>query len=300
MDTRPGWSLFASLLLSGGAFFLAGQTKRFLAWMLPLTGGWLLLLGLWDSLDPLPFGLLALFSLVWLLAWLLMLAVSATARPQSHPLRLLILMLAGGTLTYFSFQQMWSWVAFFAVDTNSMEPTLQAHITNSEGDWLRPDDIVLMENLSHRMRSPQRGEIVVFASQDIPGIQSDEKLVMAKRIVGLPGERVRINPPYILINEQRLTEPAIFARLSSGAEGYTAPGFSSLPHPVYHPPAISSPEDEIILGPDEYFVLHDNSQAEFPDRPKIDSRHFGPVPGHIFFGRIRAIVHPPDRRRWLD
>ncbi len=297
---RPGWCLLASLLLSGGAFFLAGQTRRFLAWMLPLTGSWLLLLGLWDSLNPLPFWPLATLSLVWLLAWLTMLATSTRARPSSQPGRLVLLMLVGGTLSYFSYQQIRGWGAFFAMNTNSMEPILQAHITNSQGDWLRPDDIVLMERLSHRIRPPQRGEIVVFGSQDIPSIQSDENLVMAKRIVGLPGERVRLDPPYILINGQRLTKPEIFARLSSGEDGYTPPSFSRLAHPIYHPPVLGSLEDEVLLGPNEYFVLHDNSQAEFPDRPKIDSRHFGPVPGEIFFGRVRAIVHPPERRRWLE
>lgn len=268
--------------------------------MMPLTGGWLLLLGLWDSLNPLPYWPLVLLSLVWLLAWLAMLVASRTARPQSNPLRLLVLLLAGSTLSYFSFQQMWGWVALFAVDTNSMEPTLQAHITDEQGNWLRSDDIVLMERLSHRIRPPQRGEIVVFGSRKIPGGIVKDELVMAKRIVGLPGERVRLDPPYILINDQRLTEPEIFARLSTDAEGYTAPSFSRIPHPTFHPPFLAKPQDEILLGPNEYFVLHDNSQAEFHDRPKMDSRHFGPLPGDIFFGRLRAIVHPPERRRWLD
>lgn len=298
---RPGWCLLASLLLSGGAFFLAGNTRRFLAWMLPLTGGWLLLLGLWDSLDPLPFWPLSILSLVWLLAWLAMLVASTRARPTSHPLRLLILMLVGSTLTYFSFQQVRSWVIIFKVNTDSMEPTLQAHLVDAQGDWLRPDDFVLMERLSHRIRPPQRGEIIVFASQDIPGEKKvTDELVMAKRVVGLPGERIRLEPPYVFINGQRLTEPEIFLQLSSGAEGYAAPSFSRLPHPVFDPPVLASPEDEILLGPNEYFVLHDNSRAEFHDRPKMDSRHFGPLPGDIFMGRLQAILHPPERRRWLD
>jgi signal peptidase I len=53
---------------------------------------------------------------------------------------------------------------------------------------------------------------------------------------------------------------------------------------------ISAPED---LGPDEYFVLGDNSATS------RDSREWGPIHASWIVGRPIAVVWPPSRIRWL-
>jgi signal peptidase I len=50
----------------------------------------------------------------------------------------------------------------------------------------------------------------------------------------------------------------------------------------------------ISLGPDEVFLLGDNSDAS------TDSRHFGPVRTHELVGRPFAVVWPLGRVRWLE
>ena len=52
-------------------------------------------------------------------------------------------------------------------------------------------------------------------------------------------------------------------------------------------------EEALALGPDEYFLLGDNSPES------SDSRHFGAVHGKDIVGRPCAIVWPLRRSRWL-
>src|SRR3989344_1562524 len=62
----------------------------------------------------------------------------------------------------------------FLVSGASMEPSF------SHGDYL------LVDELSYYFRKPERGEVVVFK---YPG---DESVYYIKRIIGLPGEEVRV------------------------------------------------------------------------------------------------------------
>lgn len=101
----------------------------------------------------------------------------------------------------------------------SMEPTL------SNGDNL------IIDKISYRIREPRRFEIIVFP------YQYEKKTYYIKRIIGLPGETVRIDTEgNIFINGELLEE-------SYGKETIKDPGLAI---------------DEIVLGDDEYFVMGDN------------------------------------------
>ena len=78
-----------------------------------------------------------------------------------------------------------------------------------------------------------------------------------KRIVGLPGEHVKITRGIIYVNGQELLEPY-----------EVRPSFLSM--------------EPIVLQVGEYFVLGD-------DRPRSsDSRNWGPVPANNILGRVAA------------
>ncbi len=77
----------------------------------------------------------------------------------------------------------------FRVDGRCMEPTL------------RHGSRVLTEKLSYRWRQPQRGDVVVFIVPD----GSNE--LMVKRVIALPGERIRIRDGRVFINDKPLPEP---------------------------------------------------------------------------------------------
>ena len=132
----------------------------------------------------------------------------------------------------------------FRVVGASMEPSLH------DGEYL------IVNKLVYRFRSPQRGDIVVFA---FPG---DEARDFIKRIVGLPGDKVRIVKGRLKINGKRVKEPYLDNR-----------SFSSW-----------GPK---VLGESEYFVLGDNRDNS------SDSRNWGMLPRANIMGKAWVCYWPP-------
>ncbi len=138
------------------------------------------------------------------------------------------------------------------VSGQSMEPTL------SNGDNL------IVDKISYRFRAPERFEIIVFP----PPHQEDTFYI--KRIIGLPGEKVRIDEEgKIYINGEVLEE-------SYGKEQIRNPGLAF---------------DEIELEKDEYFVLGDNRNNSSDSRaPQVGNVHMSKIIGRAFI-RIFPFDH---------
>jgi len=145
-----------------------------------------------------------------------------------------------------------------------------------------PGDYILVEKVSERAHSPLRGDLVVFRTDGLP--LTPPKTCFVKRVIGLPGETVSIDPPYVLINGKKVTEPAILRRIADGEGGYS--GFRLAAHPSA---LLNRSTDAISLGPNEFFVLGDNTANS------KDSRYFGPVPKDSIIGRVLKIYWPPSR-----
>lgn len=105
------------------------------------------------------------------------------------------------------------------VDGNSMYPLL------NDGDNL------IVEKISYYFHEPERFDVIVFELKNEPGTH------YIKRIIGLPGERVRVADGIVYINGEPLTED-VYGR-EPMEKSYRA-------------------AEEITLGEDEYFVLGDN------------------------------------------
>ena len=125
----------------------------------------------------------------------------------------------------------------------SMQPTL------SDGDNL------IVDKLSYRFHDPDRFDIIVFPQED--------GRYFIKRIIGLPGENVRIDEDgFIYINGENLQE-------SYGKEVMRDPGLA---------------KDGIQLGADEYFVLGDNrnnsEDSRFSDIGNISKKY---IVGKVWF-----------------
>ena len=101
----------------------------------------------------------------------------------------------------------------------SMEPTL------AEGDK------IIIDTLTYRLRAPKRNEIIVFRQGD-----SEHSFYNIKRVIGLPGEKIRISQGVVYINGTVMEE---FANV----DPMILPGLAHY---------------EIELGEDEYFVLGDS------------------------------------------
>jgi signal peptidase I len=109
-------------------------------------------------------------------------------------------------------------------------------------------------------RAPARGDLVVL---DSPAA-GEGRLEVVKRVVGLPGERVRLLAGRLEVDGRALREPYLAGD----------PGAAEL---------------DVRLGPGQYLVLGDHRAAS------TDGRQFGPVPADALTGRVRFAYWPPKR-----
>ena len=150
-----------------------------------------------------------------------------------------IAVLAGitiGFIRYFLFKP-------FYVKGASMEPNFY------------DQEYLIIDELSYRLRAPERGEVIVFK---YPG---NPKEYFLTRIIGLPGERVKVAEGKVTIYNKAHPE---------GVEIQE----SYLPKDL---PTIG--EKITALGEDQYFVMGDNRPNSY------DSRRFGSVPESAIVGR---------------
>jgi signal peptidase I len=141
----------------------------------------------------------------------------------------------------------------FIVTGASMEPNFHT------GEYLIIDD------LSYMTGTPKRGDIIVFK------YPKDTTQYFLKRIIGLPGEKVKIE-----------ADGSVTIFNSENPEGFTLKESSYLPNENI---TFSSPNSNALqLGSQEYYVLGDNRAVS------SDSRYWGPVPKKNIVGRafIRA------------
>lgn len=136
------------------------------------------------------------------------------------------------------------------VENISMQPTL------NEGELL------VVSKLAYRFGEPHRGDIIVFHHNRQP----PEDYI--KRVIGLPGDQVRIESGLVYVNDIPLKEPYIAS----------PPGY----------------EGSWLVEPDKLFVLGDNRNRS------SDSHVWGFVPMSDVVGRAVVIYWPPGRIRALS
>lgn len=121
-------------------------------------------------------------------------------------------------------------------------------------------EFLLTEKISYRFHEPQRGEVVVFKAPPSEPCAEDE-CEYIKRIIGLPGDTVRILEGQIWINGQILKEEYLPSDFVTGAGSYMREG------------------KPVIIPPDEFLLIGDNRSHS------RDGREFGPIPKENIVGR---------------
>jgi signal peptidase I len=153
----------------------------------------------------------------------------------------------------------------YRIPSSSMEPTL--HCARPQvGCEARFSDRVLANRFIYRFRDPKRGEIAVFETPDRAEAQCGAGGTFVKRVIGLPGDRWRIEGGIVYINGKRLNEPYIEEDRRDT---------DSLP--------------EKTIPEDRYLMLGDNRQQS------CDSRRWGYVPRDNLIGPVFAVYWPPKR-----
>jgi len=121
------------------------------------------------------------------------------------------------------------------------------------------------------VRPPRRGDLVVVTRPS---------LEVVKRVVGLPGERVRLGAGGLEVDGQAVPEPYLADPRGPGnPEG--------VPRSI--DPSVG--DLDLELGPGEYLVLGDHRAAS------TDGRDFGPVGADALLGLVRFAYWPPRRLR---
>jgi signal peptidase I len=137
------------------------------------------------------------------------------------------------------------------VESISMQPTLHA------------GNFVLVNKIAYKLGYPERGDVIVFRYPPDP-----EQVPYIKRIIGLPGDRVRIFDGKVSVNDQILVEPYIAATTHQGGEW-------------------TVPENAL-------FVMGDNRNNS------SDSRSWGMVPMENVIGKAEVVYWPPDKWGMLN
>lgn len=136
----------------------------------------------------------------------------------------------------------------FIVSGASMEPTFQ------NGDYL------IIDELSYRLRDPERGEVVILRAKN-------SSVFYIKRVIGLPSEKIEIKGGDVYIyNEMNKDELKLQEEYLNGAKTY--------------------PDETFNLKSDEYLVLGDNRTQS------LDSRSFGAIHNKNIIGRALIRLWP--------
>lgn len=146
-------------------------------------------------------------------------------------------------------------------------------------------DQVFVDKFSYNFVKPKRGDVFVFKTNGITLIPADPETgapYYIKRLAGLPGDELRIDPPLLYVNGHT-AEGAGFERVMSVLDGYRgyAPGRDHLHDPTK---TYTVPEQH-------YFAMGDNSYNSY------DSRYWGAVPEENLVGR-GLLVYWPFNRHW--
>ena len=133
------------------------------------------------------------------------------------------------------------------VEGTSMLPRLEDH------------DRLFINKFVYHFEAIQHGDVVVFH------YPRDPEKSYIKRVIAVPGDRLRIDRGDVILNGKRLEEPYV---------------------PDEYRDSRSMPE--IVIPPDYYYMMGDHRSIS------SDSREFGPVERDLIYGKA-AFVYWPRR-----
>jgi signal peptidase I len=269
--TGPGRGLrilafLLSLVSPGAGHFLVGYVRRGFMWAIGLAAIGLaviftlpIALILWmfaASAILIPLGRLACaLDTLWL---------SGTRPPWSILLVSWAALLIGGGVVGPQLAEYYRnhYAQSFTIPSEGMEPTLLV------GDYIVTDKSV------YRIKTPQRGDIVVFK------YPLDEKRDFIKRVIGTPGDVVQVRGRQVFVNGEQLNEPYV-----KDGTALLQPGDQSCAYRYGCEPT--------RVPPNSFFVMGDNRENS------QDSRYWGFVRRDRIFARAFTIYWSWDgRQHW--
>jgi signal peptidase I len=125
---------------------------------------------------------------------------------------------------------------------------------------LEDQDRLFINKIAYRMGDIRQGDVVVFQ------YPRDRSKSYIKRVIALPGDRLRIDHGEVYVNSVRLPEPYVPNRFTDDRS-----------------------QPEMVLPPHEYFVMGDHRSIS------SDSREFGPVDRELIYGKAVFVYWPMEQ-----
>lgn len=138
----------------------------------------------------------------------------------------------------------------FQIIGPSMETTFHGGTITytAKGQQYSDGEFILVDKMSYRVSSPNRGDVVVFT----PGIGPDKRYLI-KRVLGLPGDRVKIENGYVSIATAQ--NPEKFVQIDESEYLQEKYGYTCLTYTS----AGCDKESQIFSVPaGRYFLMGDN------------------------------------------
>ena len=125
---------------------------------------------------------------------------------------------------------------------------------------LEDQDRLFINKIAYRVGDIHQGDVVVFQ------YPRDHEQSYIKRVIALPGDRLRINHGLVYVNGKLLPEPYVPSRFADDRS-----------------------QAEMVLPPHEYFVMGDHRSIS------SDSREFGPVDRSLIYGKAVFVYWPMEQ-----
>lgn len=129
---------------------------------------------------------------------------------------------------------------------------------------LREQDELLIEKVSKWFGGISRGDIITVHMENRSFNEGEANII--KRVIGVPGDHVKLEQGLVYLNGELLEEPYLAANAKT--------------------PVKNSMYQELRLGEDEYYVMGDNRSAS------LDSRTFGPIHKNDIIGEVLIRIFP--------
>jgi signal peptidase I len=125
---------------------------------------------------------------------------------------------------------------------------------------LEDQDRLFINKIAYRVGDIHQGDVVVFQ------YPRDLSKSYIKRVIALPGNRLRIDHGDVYVNGLKLPEPYVPNRFTDDRS-----------------------QPEMVLQPHEYFVMGDHRSIS------SDSRDFGPVDRNLIYGKAVFVYWPMEQ-----
>ena len=175
-------------------------------------------------------------------------------------------------------------VQAFVIPTGSMEDSLLI------GDHLLVDKLAYsphgsIDEYLLPYQDVQRGDIIVFR------YPMDLSQTFVKRVVGLPGDHLRLVDKKLILNGQTVDEPYVIHRtayIDQYRDNFPGQPNTPIPERALEMLRQNVVRNEIVVPPNNYFAMGDNRDQS------LDSRYWGFVPRENIIGKPLLIYWSYD------